>query len=240
MSEPSPPEPVFNPNARVAMRRLGRELQPLVVVDDVLLNPDDMRAFALAQAYDAPPQGSYYPGRNGRLPPEYGTRLTLTLRPLLERVFGLPAFEALAHKGFFGVATTKPGDLQPLQAIPHFDSLDPKGIATVHYFCGEPYRGTAFFRHEATGFETIDARRVDAYRAKVFAEMETLGEGSLAHVGRDMPFFTEIDYVEAVYNRLAIYRTTSLHAGILGETPLLDGASEGRLTANGFIDIHRG
>ncbi len=207
MDSPVPPEPAINPAARITVRRMGRELQPLVIVDDVLLNPEEVRAWAVAQAYADAPDGSYYPGRNGVLPPAYGQRLTTVLRRLLERVFGFPPNQSLVHEGFFGLATTPAEALQPLQAIPHFDSLN--------------------------------ARRVDGYRRTVFEEMESRGDGARVHVRRDMPFFEEVDYVEAAFNRLAVYRTTSLHAGILGETPLAPGPEQGRLTANSFIEMHQ-
>ena len=239
MDSPVPPEPAINPAARITVRRMGRELQPLVIVDDVLLNPEEVRAWAVAQAYADAPDGSYYPGRNGVLPPAYGQRLTTVLRRLLERVFGFPPNQSLVHEGFFGLATTPAEALQPLQAIPHFDSLNARRIACVHYFCGPPYHGTAFFRHAAPGYETLDARRVDGYRRTVFEEMESRGDGARVHVRRDMPFFEEVDYVEAAFNRLAVYRTTSLHAGILGETPLAPGPEQGRLTANSFIEMHQ-
>ncbi len=233
-------EPVFNTNARVSIRRVGREMQPLIVVDDVLVNPEVMVAFAREQAvHETPPKGSYFPGSNGRLPPAYGTRLTITLRPVLERVFGFPPGVSLAHEGFFGIATTPSEALQPLQTVPHFDSLDAHRVATVHYFCGAPYQGTAFFRHAATGFETIDARRSETYRRQVFEEMETLNRSGTAHVRRDMPYFEEIGYVEPVFNRMALYRTTALHAGILGGVALPVSPDDGRLTANSFISVHR-
>ncbi len=235
------PEPVFNPAARVEVRRLGKESHPLIVVDDVLVNPYDMLAFATEQASYAPaPAGSYYPGGNGKLPPAYGHRLTTTLRPALERIFGLPAGRSFTHEGFFGVATTRPEALQPLQAIPHFDSLNPMRIATVHYFCAAPYKGTAFFRHETTGFEMIDARRVETYRAAVTGELEELGRSPLAHVSQATPHYEQIDDVEAVFNRLVVYRSTSLHAGMLGGMDLPADPRHGRLTANSFIDVHRG
>lgn len=234
------PDPVFNNNARVSVRRIGREMQPLIIVDDVLVNPEVMVDFARDRAsHEAPPEGSYFPGSNGKLPPAYGTRLTITLRPALERVFGLPRGASLSHEGFFGIATTPAEALQPLQTVPHFDSLDPHRIAMVHYFCGAPYDGTAFFRHTATGYETVDARRSEPYRRQVFEEMEVLNRDGLAHVRRDMPYFEEIEYVEPVFNRLAIYRTTSLHAGILGHSALAPSPAEGRLTANSFIAVHR-
>jgi len=239
-SEVRPPDLSLNPNARINVQRFGAESQPLVIIDDVLLHPDAFVDYAVTRGgFTDPPAGSYYPGRNGVLPKGYGPDLCQALRPFLEGAFGLPGGGALSYEGFFGIACTPPQDLQPLQTIPHFDSANPYRIAAVHYLCRPPYRGTAFYRHAATGYESIHGLRVEPYRRAVTAELETAAEAVRGHVGGDIPGFERIETVEAEFNRLILYRSTSLHAGILGTTALGRDPGDGRLTANSFIEAVR-
>jgi hypothetical protein len=229
------PDLTFNPAARVQARRIGTERQPLLVIDNVMCHPDQMVRYAVQFGdFKRPPEGSYYPGVNGEVPPGYGPALVQALRPLLHKVFGIPQSATLIHEGFFGLTTTPPQALQPLQTVPHVDSSNPYRLAMVHYFCGEPYRGTAFFRHLTTAFESVDYRRFDTYRDTVGRELETL-ETPRAYVDRDTPRYKQIDYVEAMFDRLAVYRTTSLHAAVMTGAELSDDPAVGRLTANSFI-----
>lgn len=239
-SDIRPPDLSLNPDATINVRRFGAEDQPLIIVDDVLLHPEDMRDYAIAHgSFADPPDGSYYPGRNGVLPPEYGGTLCRALRPFLERVFGLPGTMALSYEGFFGIACHPPQRLSPLQTIPHFDSTNPHRVAGVHYLCRPPYRGTAFYRHVATGYEQVHGPRVEPYRRAVFAELETAGDAVRGHVDGDIPGFERIETVEVAFNRLILYRTTSLHAGVLGTASLGETPEDGRLTANSFIEAVR-
>ncbi len=239
-TDPRPPNLSLNPDARINVSRFGAEGQPLIVVDDVLLHPDEMYDYAVQSGrFTDPPEGSFYPGRNGVLPAAYGQTLCTALRPFLERVFGLPGHMALSYEGFFGIACQPPETLHPLQTIPHFDSANPQRIAGVHYLCRPPYRGTAFYRHVATGYESIHGPRVEPYRRAVFAELETAGQALPGHVEGDIAGFERIETVDMAFNRLVLYRTTSLHAGLLGTTRLGRTPEDGRLTANSFIEAVR-
>ena len=105
----------------------------------------------------------------------------------------------------------------------------------VHYFSGEEFGGTGFFRQQATGFESIDQARARRYVEAVVAEREQSVSSAPAFPGEGMKHYDLIGKTEAVFNRLIVYRSHVLHAPLLG----LGGASadprSGRLTANGFI-----
>lgn len=239
MSEPiNIPDLTFNPKAQIDARRIGREGMPLLVIDDVLLHPEQMVDYAVAHGQFArPTDGSYYPGVNGILPPRYGPDLVSALRPLLEKLFRVDRKERLEYQGFFGLSTLPAKDLDPLQTIPHFDSNNPRRLAMVHYFCHPPFRGTAFFRHEATGFESVNGGRVDRYRDVVFKELGAAPRHD--YFEEDTSHYSRIDTLEARFNRLAVYSTTSLHSALLSGAPLTANPATGRLTANSFIEVHR-
>ncbi len=230
------PDLTFNPQARIQGRYIGREGQPLLIIDDVLKYPQSLVDYATHQSVFRPPsERSSYPGLNGDLPPAYGTELVRALRPLLQQGFGILERETLSYQGFFGLTTARAQDLQPLQLIPHCDSQKPFRLAMVHYFCGAPFRGTAFFRHRSTGFEHVDHRRYDTYRTTVEAELGRAAPPQ-AYVDQATPYYEQIDQVEAVFNRLAVYRTTSLHSALMDGGALTADPATGRLTANSFVE----
>lgn len=228
--------PQFNPDARIQARLIGAERQPLLLIDEVLTNPEGMVAFA-AQAgrFAAPPRGSLYPGVNGMLPETYLGALRHALQPVIQEVFAIRHFDGLRCDGFLGLTTASLDDLNLLQRTPHHDSADTGTLAMIHYFCGAPYKGTAFFRHRASGFEYVDRGRSDDYHAQVKAELAIKEGLPRTFVGAETPFYDQIGYVPAAFNRLAIYRTTSLHCAILDGAPLIADPARGRLTANVFF-----
>ena len=156
---------------------------------------------------------------------------------MLQRAFGIPSDRPLNFFGFFALATQDPSELAPIQKVPHRDSPDPFRIAMVHYLCRNHAGGTAFFRHDATGFESIDASRAEAYEA---AAAKELAEADLpCHVTAETPGYEQIDAAELRFNRLVVYRSHVLHSGLLDTLTLSDDPLTGRLTANSFIDIAR-
>ncbi|WP_447407570.1 DUF6445 family protein, partial [Clostridium perfringens] len=88
---------------------------------------------------------------------------------------------------------------------------------------------TGFFRHRATGFETIDADRLPAYRARLDAELADLPPGG--YVTGDHPLFALVDTVAARSDRLILYRAALLHSGLIAALPdHPDDPARGRLT----------
>ncbi len=226
-----------NPNARVALRRLGREGLPLAIIDDAFLEPEALVRAAEATRF-IPPPNTVYPGLNAPPPATYGDMLIQVLRPLLDQVFGLPGHVPLKPASFFALATAAPETLDPVQKVPHHDSTDPFIFATVHFLCRGEQGGTAFYRHVPTGYEYVDAERVGDYAPRM--RQETQAEPNPAHAGRDTPNYELIDEAAAVFNRVILYRSISLHSGLLGQSTLSPDPRSGRLTLNTIISPIRG
>jgi hypothetical protein len=226
----------LNRNARIDIRPMGREHQPLIIIDNALTAPDDMAGVAAHTRFIQPPH-TLYPGLNAPVPPVYSQSLAKVLRPLLDEVFGIPAHIELTASSFFALATQGPADLQPVQKVPHHDSCDPFMIAMVHYLCQPPQGGTAFFRHKTTGYEYVSDERFKPYEDIMRAELTT---GELPHhAGRDTPNYELIDSADMVYNRLVIYRSISLHSALLDESRLSNDPQAGRLTLNTMMAPNR-
>ncbi len=223
----------LSPKISFELRRIGREKQPLLIVDHVLDDPGALVAMAANADYYVPDH-THYPGVNANVPEAYYQPLLAGLRAPLEKAFGVPQRAGLDYFGFFALATREARAAEPIQKIPHHDSPEPGRLALVHYLCRGPFGGTGFFRHKATGFESIDAGRHEGYVALARAELDR-GGAVATYAGEDMADYEMIDYAELVFNRLIIYRSHVLHSGLLGAAPLPDDPSTGRLTANGFI-----
>lgn len=226
----------INPAARVNLRRIGREQNPLLVIDDVLVEEDaEALVEGAASAEWAPPETTYYPGLNAPLPPSYLQALAPVLRPTFARAFGLATDARLNAYGFFALATWGLERFGPLQRIPHYDQPTPNGLAMVHYLCKAQSGGTAFFRHSATGYESIDAVRREAYMLTVAGEIERDGQLLTGFAGPDTLNYEMIDRVDIGFNRVVLYQSHLLHCAVFDGARLSDDPRVGRLTANSFF-----
>jgi len=221
---------------RVRLRKIGAEQQPLLVVDDVLDDAWAMIDAARSADFYAPPH-THYPGLNANLPESYYRTVVTALRGPIEAAFGLSSQAYLKYFGYFGLATTPADRAEPIQKIPHHDGPDPNRLAMIHYLCRAPYRGTGFFRHRTTGFESVDVERQGAYVAA--AEAELARAIPMSYAGSDTADYEMIGEAELVFNRLVLYRGHVLHSALL--EPEVGGSdpARGRLTANGFIEAAR-
>jgi hypothetical protein len=223
----------INPAARVQLRHYGEELNPLLVIDDVLLNPEQLVETAAQTPFSAP-EATFYPGLNAPLPPTYLQTLLPILRPSLMRAFDIGEGRLLS-RAFFALSTLRVEDMQPLQKIPHYDQPDPRCLAMVHYLGRDQVGGTGFFRHVPTGFESIDRTRREAYMAMVASELDTLGDRLTGYTGPDTPNYELLETVAPKFNRLVIYRSHVLHCALFDGARLTDDPRTGRLTANSFF-----
>lgn len=219
----------------ITLRHVGREREPVVVIDRATGQRDALVEFAATRSRFAPAAevGSFYPGLLGAAPTAYVDAMVRLILPLIEQHFtGAPVRPARA-RGNFSLVTLPPDALGPEQRVPHVDSADRLQFATVHFLSSTNGDGTRFFRHRATGFETIDADRLPRYQSALDAEMPAV-RAAYAD-GSDGPFEV-IDTVDAAPDRLILYRAALLHSGAITALPA-DAADprRGRLTGNLFL-----
>lgn len=217
----------------IVARRIGSEGQPIAIVDGFHPDPDMLRAAALAAKFE--PGRHHYPGIRAPLPADYFAKVRPALVPVLREVLGAGNGVQLLDASF-SMVTMPPGELGIEQRLPHVDAVQPGRIALVHYLSeGE---GTAFFRHRATGFETIDAARSPGYLATLNTELET-DPPAAAYPFGDTSLFERIAHVEARYNRAVIYRSALLHSGAIAADAVLDSdPATGRLTVTAFLSAN--
>ncbi len=214
---------------------VGREQQPVLIVDDYLRDPDSVVRFAVNEAQFRP-SPVYYPGVVAPTPAPYLEALASRLRPLIARTFGVnPATaEILSH--FYAIVTLPAEQLQPMQLVPHVDNFHPHQIAILHYLFPGDQGGTAFFRHRATGYESLDAERFAAVQALNAQDIAVNGPLPARYVDADNRLFEQTARIESRFNRLLIYRSRVLHSGLIGpQTRLSPDPRVGRLTTNTFL-----
>ena len=225
----------MTPTRTVRLRRVGHEGQPVAIIDDFAADPGALRAAAAAAAFE--PAGQHYPGVRAALPPDYFRAQMPVIGQVLHDVFGATG-SARVLDASFSIVTMPPAQLSVPQRLPHVDATQAGRIALLHYLAPGDPDGTAFFRHRATGFETIDAARGPAYFAALGDELRALGDLPDAYIAADSPLFERTAVVEAAYNRALIYRSSVLHSGAITAGRLFPAAPlEGRLTVTGFLAI---
>ena len=226
----------LNPAARIRIMPIGRSREPVIAVENALLDPEAAIDQASALDFKAADEGrGGFPGVRVEAPLPLAQMLVEGAMPLVERVFGL---DRAALKGFdasFSMVTTPPEALHPMQRIPHIDTRDPRRLAILCYLGRGAMGGTAFFRQNSTGLEQVGPDRFDSYEAARRADLVRLPPG---YPGRDTPGYTETAHFEARFNRLLIYRSCSLHSGIIPPDARLSADPRlGRRTVNIFLDF---
>lgn len=220
-------------DATACWSTFGVEGQPLLCVDDCLPDPDAVVAFASDREFV--PIGQYYPGV--RLPVGEASAMALIERwlPDMQARFDLPGPPAFAEC-FLSLVTTAPGDLAPIQRLPHFDGVERERIAVLLYLDRKERGGTAFYRQRSTGYESVTADRQARYTAALRDGVERHGLPPARYIAGDTPMFERVHAVEGRFNRLIAYRGNALHcADLAGGFEPVTAPASGRLTLNLFL-----
>jgi hypothetical protein len=239
MTGASPPRRVgLNPAARIRIFPIGLSREPVIAVEDTLLDPDAAIEQAACLAFEAADEGrGGFPGVRAQAPRALAETLIDGAMPLIEQVFGLARAALSGVDASFSIVTAPPAALHPMQRIPHIDSRDPRRLALLCYLGRGAMGGTAFFRQDSTGLEQVSPDRFDAYRAARQADLARLPV-EVRYPGAGTPGYTETAHFEARFNRLLVYRSCSLHSGIIPSDAKLSADPRlGRLTLNIFMDF---
>ena len=220
------------------LRTFGNSLSRVVVVDGFSQSVAHLQGIAKSMAPFERTQTSYYPGLRRLITVAdtaafaYVERTLEACAPFIGGAFDIDTFDW--DEASFSIVTTTPDSLLPTQRAPHFDNIDEKYLAILHYLSSTPDTGTAFYRHIATGIEQITAENVALFVATAMGENEESPQAG--YITGANPFYEQIGFVEAVPDRLAIYQGCLLHSGLIppGMT-FSDDPMQGRLTANIFV-----
>lgn len=219
--------------SQYSVERFGREGEPVVIIDDFSADAEALVSAAAQLQFEA--GGPNYPGVRAPGKAHYLQARADVLKTVFTSVFGSRQSAKFAECNY-SLVTMHPAQLSPVQRLPHFDSPDPACLAVLHYLCRPEDGGTAFYRHRATGFETITQDRMSGYFQTLNGELARDGAPPETYPDAETAQFEQIGRVEARFNRLVIYRGQTLHSGqIPADLPLLSDPARGRLTLNTFI-----
>lgn len=226
------------PAPDISVRRVGDEAEPVMIVDGVMRAPQALVDYAAGETFAVPPGGeNFYPGVLAPAPLTYVETLCRALAPAIVEAFGLERVKLSAATCNYSLVTLPPERLNTAQRLPHVDTEDPLQFAVLHYLCDAPFGGTAFYRHRATGFETLRPERVARYKV-VLAEELAAAPPPPAYINGDTAQHERIGEVEAKFDRVAVYRSRLLHSGLIApDAPLSADPRKGRLTANVFLNF---
>jgi hypothetical protein len=219
---------------RIQRLTIGNERAPLLVVDNVVADPDALVELASGKVFGD--VASYYPGVRSKVPLTLQQFILDELRGEFADVFGLRRTGLRVTSCHFSLVTTKPSDLTYLQRIPHIDSLVSSELAFILYLFKADLGGTAFYRHRKTGFESVDQERRAEYWRSIEQEQAAVEQASRGYISGDTEFYERIGRQDGIFNRMLVYRRTTLHSADLSPefVPSPD-PRRGRLSVNGFI-----
>lgn len=218
---------------------VGNEQQKILIVDDLLQQPNAMVDFAALKNEFVHYKGhcNFYPGIRVPAPPEYSSALMKAIHPILIREYGGISNDWEMNKAecALSLITVKPENLRKVQSTPHFDSANPYQFAVLVYLCNETHGGTAFYRHNATNCETVTHETRKSFEEIYFKELEDSTIKKVYFTDTNERF-TKIGLVNARFNRMIIYRSCLLHSPYINPNHSVDpNPRTGRLTINSFF-----
>lgn len=217
----------------VSVHMIGNEREPVAVIENFALDPDALREDAATRAFVA--GGHNYPGVRAPVSDDYLPRQRAVLGPVFSEVFGIEDKVSILDVAY-SLVTTAPDALTLEQRLPHVDALEPGRLALIHYLVPQGSDGTAFYRHRATSFETVDRPRSKAYFAGLNNDLKRHGDPPAAYLHGNTPIFEQTGHFDGIYNRALVYRSRMLHSGAItpGNAMPAD-PKTGRLTITGFF-----
>lgn len=215
--------------------KVGQEGEPCLILDQFYPSPKSLVEFAVANGGVGWAKGGY-PGVRSPSPISYDRHLLGCLPEVLYEVFGFQLGGLSQIESAFSMVLTPPENLTLPQRIPHYDRCKKTDLALILYLCPDTFGGTSFYRHIDTGFEYIDAVREPEYKKSLTQRLQSNGQIPKGYICGTTELFERVFTVKAQFNRLAIYRVSSLHSGdIPPDYPFLADPYRGRFTLTSFM-----
>ena len=229
----------LNDELQIQSFTVGNEQQKIIIVDNLLKHPQEMVTFASQNNKFVNYKGhcNFYPGIRVPAPADYSAALAPAIYSILIKEYeGIaPDWEMNKAECSLSLITVKPEDLRTVQSTPHFDSANIFQFAVLVYLCGEEHGGTAFYRHNATNYETITHENRKHFEEVYFKELKEKPIPK-SYFTESNESFSKIGMVDARFNRMVIYRSCLLHSPHINPTQSVDpNPQTGRLTINSFF-----
>ena len=222
---------ISHTNAQIS--RFSAENHRLATIGGFLSDPDRAIEKAFLQKFaKITPQ---YPGLRAPLDESASHAIAEQISPMLSDAFDAPS-GTWSLMAWYSLVTSSPGELLPIQRLPHVDGTDSNQIAMMLYLHETDHGGTAFFRHKSTGLEALTDVDFPRYRDALQREVAQTGMPPARYVTDGSPLFEVTHSVPGNFNEAVFYRGNILHSGVIdNDVPLSPDPRKGRLTINAFL-----
>ncbi|MBK8376290.1 DUF6445 family protein [Sphingorhabdus sp.] len=218
---------------KIEVRSVGDKGQTVVVIDGFARDPERWREAAMAADYRT--MGDYYPGRRAHAPKAYFDDVGPLLGAIFRKAFGCSAHMSV-DRALYSIVSTPPVQLNLAQRVPHIDNSEPDRFAMVHYLSHQDLGGTGFYRHKASGFETVTPDRHRLYLDQLEQDFARTGEPEPGYIEGDTDLFVQTGAVDHAYNRAVLYPGNLLHCSLTrNDCDYPDDPRLGRLTIAAFM-----
>ena len=231
----------FNPRPRIERVPLAND-QFCYVIDDAVLEPERLVAFAAANA-EAFHSVNYnaYPGILLPTPGQISVALNEFFLQHIRRLFDARRIVQMHSR--LALVTLAPQSLRPWQTLCHCDSvgIEPRHsiqASVLYLFRDAGMGGTSFYEATRPAREiAMLFHDANTLSPEMFEQKNALGRGYMLTSNR---YFRQIASVPAKWNRLIFYDGAVLHSGdIIAPEKLSADPLAGRLTLNGFFTCRR-
>lgn len=219
---------------RYQVNYVGQERQPVLVIDQFLPQAERLVDYCAGKlAFNQ--SDSFYPGLRMPAPPEYDKFIAYQLRQFITDVFSTSIEKIRGARSVYSMVTTRPQALALQQCMPHCDAYNEFNLACVHYLCGPQQGGTSLYRHNSTGFESVNQERERTYMEALNKDVQRHSVAR-AYINSSTDIFTRTASYEAAFNRIVVYPGYVLHSGNIASSFAFDpNPRTGRLTLNTFF-----
>ncbi|MBK6469953.1 MAG: hypothetical protein IPF94_04205 [Betaproteobacteria bacterium] len=212
-----------------------------IVVDDALMQPERLAAWAATQRFE-PPQGYPYPGQVAAVPAALTQRVADFFALHVRKALG--ARRTLDLTVRLSMVTTPPHRLEPRQWQCHRDRVadDPAVVlfaaSVLYLFRDRVLGGTSFYVPRRSALETdrmlADSQLLDAHE---FNARHGVQPG---YMTGSNAWFERVAQVPAAWNRMVFYDGGLFHSADVDDPGLLSAdQTRGRLTLNSFFTCRR-
>lgn len=230
----------LNPKCRIKLSQIGQSQTKVIVIDDLLVDCQPLRTYALKQADFDHELHTYYPGRRAALPASYANTLEDFLNQLIKQVYAVKSSnKAAITPQMFSLLTRDESALVPEQCLPHYDHQSAQYFAMTHYLNPGDFSGTAFYRNRQSGIEVVNRDNIKAYTQAINQYVQQHGMFKQQYFSDSNDMFELLGVVPWQENRAVIYPGALLHSPYIDNVALnvRNSIKFGRLTANLFIDL---
>ncbi|KZN48472.1 DUF6445 family protein [Pseudoalteromonas luteoviolacea] len=226
---------IINNKASITTINVPETSECVVIVDDLLVNPESLLDFAQNTAYfhKEGACGTFYPGKRDLMPNFYVAAIEKFVNESIKPIF--KTFSSIQlSKSFMSLTTLEPTDLQIQQKMPHVDTGLNDEFASVHYLCGKEHGGTSIYKYLPENKVQFFNNDVAIIKSMI-EQVEKHKDEHSGYITGTTSLFEPVIKIEAKVNRLVFYKGNLLHSANL-DNPLsyCKDKRKGRLTIASF------